>query len=48
MNCILDGPGYEDLALRITDAFTVEYAGALFPLRSAIPGPVMIELLQHP
>ena len=46
MNNILDGPGYEDLAPRVTDAFTAEYAGALFPLRSAIPGPVMLELMR--
>jgi O-antigen ligase len=44
MNCILDGPGYEDLAPRYIDAFATEYAGPLFPMRSAIPGPVLIAL----
>ncbi|MBK9990392.1 MAG: O-antigen ligase family protein [Verrucomicrobia bacterium] len=48
MNNILDGPGYEDLAPRITDAFTTEYAAPIFPLRSAIPGPVMQNLILRP
>jgi len=47
MHCVLDGPGYEDFAPRITDAFTAEYAGSLFPLRSSIPGPVMLELMSQ-
>jgi len=46
MNNVLDGPGYEDLAPRILDAFTLEYAGALFPVHYAIPGPVMLELMK--
>ena len=47
MNNVLDGPGYEDLAPRFLDAFTTEYAGPLFPLRSSIPGPVMLDLMQQ-
>lgn len=48
MNNILDGPGYEDLAPRFFDTFTIEYAGPLFPPRSTIPGPVMLDLIKHP
>ena len=48
MNNVLDGPGYEDLAPRIFDVFTLEYVGALFPAHYAIPGPVIIELMKHP
>lgn len=49
MHNILDGPGYEDLAPRIADAFTQEYAATLFPQRNiAIPGPVMLDLMHQP
>jgi len=47
MNNVLDGPGYDDLAPRIVDAFTAEYAAPLFPFRNSIPGPVMLELLRR-
>jgi len=48
MNNILDGPGYEDLAPRISDAFTTEFAAPIFPPRNAIPGQVMQKLMQQP
>jgi O-antigen ligase len=46
MNNVLDGPGYEDLAPRIVDAFTAEYAGELFPAHYALSGPVLLELMK--
>jgi hypothetical protein len=47
MNNVLDGPGYEDLAPRIVDAFTAEYAGELFPAHYALSGPVLLELMKN-
>ena len=46
MNSNLDGPGYEDLAPRRLDNFPLAYASGLFPLRSALPGPVILDLME--
>lgn len=44
----LDGPGYDDLAPRISDAFTQTFAGPLFPPRSNVPGPILDQLQSAP
>jgi hypothetical protein len=47
MHRVLGGPGYADLAPRELDTFTTEYIGFLFPLRGAIPGPVVVDLMKQ-
>jgi hypothetical protein len=40
----LDGEGYADLNPRFSDAFTLRFAGSLFPQPELIPGPVLHDL----
>jgi tetratricopeptide (TPR) repeat protein len=46
MNCVIDGPGYEDLAPRTTDAFHSYYTAMLFPSHGCVPSQVIIDLMQ--